>query len=476
MNLVKTLGALLGFSAYARPPLGAPDSLGDAKVEERRKAFGGNLVPLAYTQTRWYLKDLEEARHAADGGLMAPAARLYKAFRQDGTLSGLLATRTGGLVRLPKKFRGDAEVKRALETRDGVTARSVFDDMFPPSELALLAADGICLGVGVGEMRRVEGRDFPVFVRMDPEYLVYRWNENRWYYQSIIGLLPITPGDGNWVLHTPSGFMSPWQNGLWAALGRSWISKDHAVMHRENYGAKLANPARVATAAAGSDVATRENFLSQVMAWGANSTFELPPGYDVKLLESKGEGYKVFQEQIATCDQEIMIALAGQVVTTTGGSGFANANVHAAIRSDLIGETADALAYTINTQGIPQFVVRRWGPEKLQEGSAVVGWEVEPPKNVKEEAESLKAFGEALASLRNGLLPFRIDLDVASLTNRFGVPIANDSTGDGTPDVNGASAKQVPTVDLPLTGDPSWNQPDSAEADDGSIDVEVDDA
>src|SRR5205085_2623084 len=102
-----------------------------------------------------------------------------------------------GLVRLPKRFRGDPRIVQALELgHDKV--RSVFDEMFPPAELALLAGDGELCGVGVGELVPVEGRDYPVLVRLDPEYLVFRWNENCWYFRSVIGLIPITPGDGRW--------------------------------------------------------------------------------------------------------------------------------------------------------------------------------------------------------------------------------------------------------------------------------------
>jgi phage gp29-like protein len=428
------LGALLGISAYSDATPAQGESLDDAGVEKHRRLFGGQLAPLPQTQTRWYIRDLESAVWQADGGNLAAAARLYRAFRRDGVLEGLLSTRTSGLVALPKRFRGDAKIKEALEARDGAQARSVFDDMFPPSELSLLAADGICLGVGVAELVPVAGRDFPVLVRHDPENLVYRWNENRWYFTSTLGLLPITPGDGRWVLHVPKGRVAPWQNGAWQALGQAWIAKQHAMMHRANYSAKLANPARVAKTVQGTTDVQRAGFLAQLIAWGTNSVFELPPGYDVSLLESRGEGFKVFQEEITTCDNEIMIALAGQTPTVTGGDGFSNQEIHKSIRADLIKETADSLAYTINTQGIPQFVVRRWGLETLERTSAIVEWDVTPPKDVKNEADSLKSFGEAIVSLTAGLTPYGVQIDIASLANRFGIPIAQDKDGDGRPE------------------------------------------
>ena len=454
MGWKEAISALLGISAYQKPPPSAGPDLDSEAVARVRAALGGQLSPQPQTQTRWYLRDLETAIHNADTGDISMAARLYRAFRRDGVLAGLLATRTSGLVRLPKRFRGDADVKEALERRDGSTARSVFDDMFPCSELALLAADGIALGIGVAELVPVEGRDFPVLVRVDPEFLRYRWSENRWYYASIAGLIPITPGDGRWILHVPGGRMTPWQHGLWSALGESWINKQHAKLHRSNFSGKLANPARAATAPVGATEDQRRGFLQNLIGWGVNTTFELPPGWEVKLIESNGRGFDVFQAEIDTCDTEIMIALAGQVVTTTGGTGFANADIHKSIRADLIKETGDALAYTVNTQGIPQFVVRRWGAEKLGDGGAVVEWDVEPPKDVKSAADALKSFGDALVALRTGLLPYQRDIDIASLASRFGIPIAQDSDGDGIPDVDGVAEPEPNSVDIDFEDTP----------------------
>jgi phage gp29-like protein len=187
---------------------------------------------------------------------------------------------------------------------------------------------------------------------------------------------------------------------------------------------------------------------------GVNTTFELPPGWEVKLIESNGRGYEVFQEEITTADQEIMIALAGQVVTTTGGTGFANADIHKSIRADLIQETADALAYTINTQGIPQYVIRHFGIDRLEAGGATVEWDVTPPKDVKQEAESLKAFGDALLSITTGLQPYKRAIDVGALMTKFGIPVAQDEDGDGNPE-NAAGVDEDPLsadeVDVDLT-------------------------
>ncbi len=407
-------------STYSAAPSGLP-SLDSPQIEALREQLGGQLQPIPFSQTRWYLSDLEAAEHNADAGHLAGAARLMRSARKDGVLAGVLSTRTGGLVRLPKRFRGANEIVSALEAgRD--LARSVFDEMFPASELELLAADGVLLGVGVGELVPVEGRDYPVFVRLDPEFLTYRWDENRWYFRSVAGLLPITPGDGRWILHTPGGRLAPWQNGLWRAIGRAYIRKEHAALHRDNWEAKLANPARVAVAPQGGSEEQKQSWFRQVMAWGVNTVFGLTPGYDVKLLESNGRGADSFRETIADQNSEMTIAVAGQTVTTDGGAGFQNSDIHKSIRADLIKATADALAYTLNTQGLPQWIAERFGEEAL-EGGAVVEWDVQPPKDRNSEASALVTVATAVDTLSKAFAAQGIEVDAQALATRFGVPV-----------------------------------------------------
>lgn len=443
-RLKEIVGSLLGISSYSAPKTGP--ELTDEQVENIRSGLAGQLAPLPTTRTRWYLADLEGTTHASDYGDMSPVAQLHRASKRDGVLGGLMATRTSGLIRLPKRFRGPTEIVQALEHRFEA-GRSVFEELCPPAELAMLAADGIFCGVGVGELLPVEGRTYPVFVRLDPEWLRYRWIENRWYYNSIAGPIPITPGDGHWVLYTPGGRIAPWQAGLWPSLGRAFINKEHALLHRSNYSAKLANPARVAKAPAGATETQRQGLLASVIAWGINSVFEMPPGWDVSLVESNGRGYEVFQQEIDTADKEMMIALAGQIVTVEGGSGFANADIHRTIRADLIKETADSLAFTLNTQVLPAFVALSYGEEALED-LVTIEYEINPAKDMNSEAQTLQAVGQGIQTLTESLTPHKIVVDVSELLARFGIPVKGDLDGDGIPNE---------PVDVPISDKESEN-------------------
>lgn len=423
MGLRQRLGSLLGISAYAPGPSSAL-TLDSKQVEQIRKANGGNLQPQSTSQTRWYMAHLEEAEIRSDSGDLELAAKLMRSSRRDGVLAGVLSTRTGGLVRLPKRFRGDPEIIAALEVGHE-SARSVFDEMLPATELALLAADGILLGVAVGELVKVEGRDFPVLVRLDPQFLSYRWHEGTWYYRSAGGPVAITPGDGQWVLHTPGGRTTPWQHGLWKAVGRAFIRKEHASFQKDNWEGKLANPARVAVSPLGSSDEAYRDWFNAVMAWGINTVFSLTPGYDVKLLESNGRGYESFCKTIADQNSELTIAIAGQTVTTDGGAGFQNSDIHKSIRADLIKETADGLSYTINTQCLPPWVIDTFGEDALAR-CPVQDWDVTPPKDRNSEANALVAVANALKGLTEALDAHNVAIDVGALCTRFGVPVLQE--------------------------------------------------
>lgn len=434
---------LLGISALGGQAPALPANTNNEKAI--RKSMGGQLARIPISQARWYQDQVERAEREADNGDLDRMGRLCRAIRSDGKIAGVLATRTDGLVRLPKKFKGPEHIVRELEARPG-SPRSTFDEMFPSAELALLAADGIVAGIGVAELVPVEGRDHPVMVRHDVENLRYRWNENRWYFNSIAGLIPITPGDGRWILHLPGGRIAPWQHGLWRSLGRSWIRKHHAQLYKDAWEAKLANPARVAVSPTGAGEAQAESWFRKVMAWGVNTVFGLRPGYDVKLIESNGRGWESFVKTIEQSDTENTIAIAGQVVTTTGGAGFVNGDMFRAISSDLIQCTADAVAHTINTQGLPAWIYDRFGEEALDDLVSMC-WDTTPPKDQASQASALVATANAIKTLNEALSSSDVEVDIEQMCTRFGVPVKKRTQPQATP-ANDVEEDDAPTLEV----------------------------
>jgi hypothetical protein len=413
---------LQGIARYALPD-STLSTLGDEEIERIRAGFGGQLAIPPQSATRWTQADIERAEILADQGDMSIAGALMRSAHKDAVIAGTMSTRCSGLIRLPRRFRGNPEMVDRLQ-RGGLEARSIFDEMHPPKELEKLDRDGIELGIGVGELVPVTGRSHPVLNTLPPEHLRYRWYENRWYYSSIAGLLPITPGDGRWVLHVPGGRVYPWQNGLWRALARSYVTKEHARLRRENWEMKLANPARVAFAPMGADEPTKKSAFQKLLAWGMNTVFGLPAGWDIKLIESNGRGADSFRLTIEGEDKQIIICVNGQIVTVDGGSGFSNQDVHKSIRADLIQSDESALAFTLNTQTLPAWVALEYGEDALLDDDLVtVGWDVTPPSDLASIANSLVTASTAITNLRDTLAASGRELDIDQMIATFGIPV-----------------------------------------------------
>jgi Protein of unknown function (DUF935) len=408
--------SLAGFFARVVGPRGVvlpPPQL----ARGNRKDSRPNPMPPVFSITRWQLSDLERALQLADTGDLSLAAQLWKACRRDGFIAGLLSTRCDALVQLPRRFSGE-------NSGLALTASDKFFTFCPSHELSMMVSDGIGLGVAVAERVLERGADVGVLRRLDPQFLVYRWNEHRWYYRTLSGFEPIVPGDGRWVLHVPGGAVTPWQNSAWFALGRAYISKEHAFYLRENYSTKLANAARVAYSPQAATEDQRRGFFSRLANWGANPVFDLPPGWEVKLLESNGRGYEVFQDTIETANKEAMVTITGNTVTTDGGAGFQNSAIHATIRSDIIQSDGDGVAQTVNEQVLPHWANETngfWGVLKCPS----LKWDTTPTKDQASEANTIGALGNSVKAANEALAPAGLRVDTRELCIRYGIPVVD---------------------------------------------------
>lgn len=387
-------------------------------VETLREAWGGNLVSPPITKLEWFLEEVDEASKLADSGDLTRAAQLKRAMVRDPIISGLLATKSGGIVRLPKKWTGSQRVIDSLTSKDGGIPR--FDLLCPPQELKAMADDADLLGVALGELIPVPGREYPVLERKDPEYLFYRWQTNTWHMRSNAGLIDIEPGNGRWVLHFQGPRLAPWQQAKWHALGRSWVAKDSMQHLKRNWAFKLANAARVAVAPRAASGANRLNWFRQVAAWGVNTVFSVAEGWDVKLIESNGRGWEGFDTSIKEANEDFMIAIAGQLVSVTGGTGFSSEDLYASVRWDLIRDVAVPLGYTLSTQVLPAYTFDLF-PEEFEDSPAVE-FEVRKPADLTAEASIYTALGAGLQALQEVALASNLSIDVSEFFRRFDIP------------------------------------------------------
>jgi len=419
--------ALLGISAQEPPKDVKKQDAVDAAVDKQ----GDNAGRAVVTNIEWFQENLLQALKSADLGNFQQIGALWQAVKTDGVISGVLSTTTTGLVTLPKIYTTkskDADGQRQIDA-----LRDCFDAMLPTAELAKLVGDGRALGVGVGLFTRTAFAKHPVLVRLPPDFLKYDWEMGKWFYTFKFGELPVTPGDGLWVLHCPGGKFAPWQDGLIAALGNAWIPKVHAKAYRNNYESKFGNPARVATIPIGGTEPIKAKLLRDMLQWGADTVIGLTPGYDVKLLEASGQGYQVFKETIDNSDNEIIILITGQKVTTTGGVGFSNTGIHEAIAKDIIEWQAAALADTVNKQCIPQWVIDNFGASALNDYVKVC-WNIQPPTDKKKEGDAIIALADGWDRLRKVLALYGRDIDIDAVLNATGIPTIKLADTSKTPD------------------------------------------
>jgi hypothetical protein len=456
------VGALLGISTFSPPPYPGPQ-LGDESVRQARRALGGNLEPLPDVRLRWYPPDIEKAQRNARDGDMTTIGQLCESMKLDGVIRGLSDARTS-VCSFPRRFYGSREVVDTLMSKTDAD-RNVYDEMIPRPEKRLMVYDGLMAGVGIGEMVPVQGRNFPVLVRRFPQNLYYMQQRNTWFYRSYVGLMPITPGvpdeNGNmWILHIPGGRLAPWNSGLWNTCGRAYISKTQTLFARQSYEMKHSHPARVATSALGATEKERQGFIAGIIRWAMNAAFDLPPGWDLKLIESNGQGIKVYEASLAFYNAEIATSLCGSAAMLQGTVGFTNMDIFRVVALDLIETTADEWDHTENTQILPAFIGRRWGTDALKVATTVET-EVKAPADRKIEADTFVSVANAVKGLVEAIQAAQVAagttnpvaLDVQELLARFGIPTQAGAvlTQPAQPGAGEAEAKALPPRPSPPT-------------------------
>lgn len=369
--------------------------------------------------TEWTPSQIRAAESMADGGNLRLAADLCETLLSDDRVQGVLSTRTRGLLGLKLSFepgvgRQRKQAVKALEDEQD------WNVAFPEFRLAKLLDWGILLGVSLARNNWIEGRSgrlLPKLENWHPRWLRYEWERRQWIVTVEGGERAVTRGDGEWILHTPSGDHRPWADGAWRSLSRWWLLKHYARSDIARHGEVHGSPIRVGIAPEGVTADHRKELAADLADIGRDTSMCLPPGYDLKLVEATARTWEMFRAQIDMANIAISIRLAGQNLTSEVRTGsLAAAQVHKEIRADLIRSDGENASTDLHDQALEWWAEYNFGNRDLAPWPV---WATAPPADEAEKAATRKAQCEAVKAARDA------GVDPTPLLEEFGLALAN---------------------------------------------------
>lgn len=394
--------------------------------EEEPLPAAGIAIPLpARAETKWTPDDIECALSDADGGDLQRAADLVEMIMVDPQVTGVLNTRTHGMLRLGLSFEGgipDARLALAGDT-DGEIGD--YATMHPEAELVQLLAWAFVLGVGFAQRvplpREIGERQLHRLEAWHPRWFRQNVYSRQWSVLHRDGSTDIVAGEGQWIRFAPYGEDRPWARGAWRALAFAWIVKQFALHDRARFSEVFGTPMRVGKAPEGATERHRRRWIDALKALGKDTAIVLPPGYDLELLSVGGSegGVLVFEQQIEWADRAIAVVLAGQIVTTEGTPGFSNGSIHETIKADIIGFSASATATMLHDQSLVPWARLGYGTAKA---APYPLWDTTLPEDQERKAAALRGIGDAIDKLDQVLAPSGVRVDAMRLAEQYGIP------------------------------------------------------
>lgn len=318
--------------------------------------------PSARYYYNWTPALIRSAEVAAMSGNLRLAADLCEWMMGDDRVMAVLDTRCDALLGLPFELvpQGDARQAGRVAREVGAT----WETAFPEGELKKLLGWGILLGVGLAQVVWKDGDDGMLVPHLDvwsPRWLSWDWTKRSWMIEAVgedssatmpSQKEPFEPGDGQWLLYTPSGVSRPWIHGAYRALARWTLLKQYALTDWGFYSERLGQGVWVAeTDTSKGSVGTgtseqRKELAADIQALGRNSAVALNPGQTLKLIESVARQQDNFRAQIELADNGTAVAILGQNLTTQAGTGtMGAASLHGKVahgRTRLDGKTLPA--------------------------------------------------------------------------------------------------------------------------------------
>lgn len=365
-----------------------------APKEPSRKSSRANKVLFpARTRSRsdWTFSRLRAAEIQADGGNYTLATQVCDWLLTDDRVSGALSARTEALLGLTPTFEPSGDKRRSNRAVKALEAGEDWFESYPEAELEQLHTWGLLLGVAPGRHQWRENPDhddrllpYPEF--WYPETLQQDLVTQAWSIcDSAHARHVLTPGDSEWLLHTPFGKNRPHARGLWRSLKNWVLLKRLAMTDLSRLGKKGATA--VGTAPDGSTFEQRQELAAAIAANEEEAVIILAAGFDLKLLQMQASSQAVYDAQIKLADLAIAIRIRGGNLSTNVTEGSKAATESQAKTGDAAKLRFDngTLSTTVHDQSLVWWAEFNYGDRALAPWPS---WPVEPEEDLKAKVET----------------------------------------------------------------------------------------
>lgn len=448
-------------------------------LREARAGVIAREIPVITTQTHWAWNEVRAALDDLRVGIFDRPAQLAEAILWDGRVQAAMGSRTGGLLGRPVKIE-PADNARVRGSRAAREVADAWQDVWPSiareSSMAQLHRWGVMM-FGLAQLVWDTSVTpwVPHLVPFHPRYTYYQFVFRKLIAITLDGQMPVTPGDGHWVLHAPYGEHRGWMSAAMPALAQPWIQRNFAYRDAARYCERHGFPmlrAKVPAAADPRQIATLRNALVNI---GQESVLELPQGvdgangYDVDYLEPGSTTWEVFGDAIRLCDADITLALLGQNLTTEVKEGsFAAARVHGDVRQAFIEFDNRAMSQTIYSQIARPFAALNFGDADLAPWTSR---DIMPYEDNATLAQTFSSFAAAVLALRNAGVKLE---DPAALAWQMGVRLSIAKPNATEPTQVAASSQGESGERTDAESEQEQDEDASDEEDEGGEDISDD--
>ncbi len=462
---------------YGAPSLGL--TYGAQNIGRTSQKDGGGqhftIIPLPVQPVdELTMQARADAISSTYSGLLMQAVDLYRlTVERNGFMSGILDTMAHGFLGLPLSWKGDAEMVAALmDVRDEggqVLTPGDFSRMHPENECAKIFSDGIGIGLGLGqyllmcwrcdgiEWERVENPLWHDIVAMPDgstvawndapkeietckrcgakrhqrplgqrELYQLRWRDARWlwrntvtlqwYYTGRQGMIPITPGDGEWFLFCTVPDQDIWIHGPWALGTEAAIFARDSRYDMQAISATCA-PTHVFQFQGPADPRTRADVDAQAENIRFQNKLTLPGEVKHEIHAATGGdgGYVGTADRITNWAQaQWEVKVTGIQQGTTTGEGFSNLGVLQRVSRERRAFYAGGWIRQIVAQGL-----RWWASDNFGGRPCPVGnYDTRSPEDKLAASKADESEGAALKSLAEAWGAVGYELDPAYLEER----------------------------------------------------------